>query len=386
MITISLRAIVCSFTLCSLVSPGHAVTYTATLLQPLGAVNSEGHGISGTTQVGSASGPATGGTVHAFLWNGSAASAVDLNPLGFDFSYAEAADGSTQVGHGGNSVVGASHALMWNGTAGSAIDLNPPRFPNSAAVGVSGLSEVGYGWDPAVGDSSTHALLWNGTAASALDLNPAAFGSSYANAVSGASQVGYGSGPLFNISHALLWHDTAASAIDLHPAGFFSSYAYGVSGGSQVGYGTLDVPTGEGDAHALLWTGSAASVLDLQPAGFDSSSALGVSGAGQVGWAMGTGTDYRSHAIYWSGTAASAVDLDGFLSGLGPTFTGSLATGISDTGSIVGYASDARGNTYAVLWTPVPEPATLVLLMFAAAGGCLRRSRAASPVPKHVDA
>ena len=74
-------------------------------------------------------------------------------------------------------------------------------------------------------------------------------------------------------------------------------------------------------------------------------------------------------------TAASAVDLHGFLGGLGPMFTGSLATGISDTGSIVGYAFYTSGNTYAVLWTPVPEPTTCALIVVGIGVASLARER-----------
>jgi len=238
-------------------------------------------------------------------------------------------------------------AVTYNATL-----LHPVGFESSYAVGASGTSQVGYGID---GDGAYHALLWNGTAASVVDLNPAGWELSGALGVWGASQVGYGAenfrGGLQN--HALLWNGTAASVVDLNPAGFTSSAAHGVWGASQVGSGYSPAR----GVRALLWNGAAASVVDLNPAGMNEASATGVSGAGQVGYGLASG---RYHALVWNGTAASAVDLHPFLTGLGPAFTSSRAKGISDDGTIVGHAHDGT-REYAVLWTPVPEPTSLVL-------------------------
>ena len=63
-----------------------------------------------------------------------------------------------------------SHALLWSGTAASAVDLNPVGFTFSEARGVFGGQQVGYGYGPATGGTFNHALLWSGTAGSAVDL------------------------------------------------------------------------------------------------------------------------------------------------------------------------------------------------------------------------
>ncbi len=212
-------------------------------------------------------------THHALLWNGTAASAVDLNPAGYTSSFAYGASGTTQVGYGYGTTGNNNHALLWNGTAASAVDLNPAGYTYSLAYGASGTKQVGYGDSTATGNND-HALLWSGTAASFVDLNPAGYTSSAALGASGTTQVGYGFGTATgNNTHALLWNGTAASAVDLNPAGYTCSLAQAASGTMQVGYGG-GTATGN-NRHALLWSGTAASFVDLNaflPAGFNTQS------------------------------------------------------------------------------------------------------------------
>jgi len=59
------------------------VSYIAVDLNPSGFTESAAEDISGTQQVGQGSGSATGGNGHALLWNGSAASYIDLHPSVF---------------------------------------------------------------------------------------------------------------------------------------------------------------------------------------------------------------------------------------------------------------------------------------------------------------
>jgi hypothetical protein len=328
----------------------HPITYKATILRH---PNSVGYGASDGFQVGSG---AVGTSFHALLWSGSTESTVDLHPDGFAHSEAFDVSGNNQVGSGEVEAAGSNlHALLWSGTAASAVDLHPAGYENSGAGAVSGNTQVGAAWPgngfPFLG---YRALMWNGTASSVVELHPAGFAYSRAQGVSGNAQVGTGDG------HALLWSGSAASVIDLHPVGFEVSSAEAVDGNIEVGSGYIRDPDGGGVYHALMWSGTAASAVDLHPAGFTDSYAENVSGNVQVGYGYdGTGNAY---ALVWNGTAASAVNLHSFLASLPVTMVGSSASGVDANGTIVGHAVDANFNGYAILWTPVPEPNTWMLL------------------------
>src|SRR5215510_12484109 len=72
----------------ALSNTGEAATYAFTDLNPDSLFpGSQGKGISGGQQVGLGF-EIDIGSGHALLWSGTAASAVDLNPVGFTSSYA----------------------------------------------------------------------------------------------------------------------------------------------------------------------------------------------------------------------------------------------------------------------------------------------------------
>jgi hypothetical protein len=330
----------------------HAAPYTATFINPAGITHAGALCISGEFQVGVGRGPLTNGNSRAFLWKGSAASAVDLTPPGFAVAGANAASGMSQVGAASLSINDSAHAMLWHGTAESAVDLNPDGFQGSVATAISGTSQVGHG--VAEGNSfGSHALLWHGTAESVVDLNPEGFDTSEAHGISTNTQVGSGGGPITGgRAHALLWNGSAASAVDLHPPGFESTFAMGVSGSSQVGYG-FGTATNQRN-HALLWTGSAASVVDLHPPQFNWSEAYATRGDIQVGRA-------NDRAILWKGSAERFIDLQQFVTAVHNQYSSSIAVAIGDDGTIVGYAErpSSPGGVVAVIWTPVPESSVL---------------------------
>jgi hypothetical protein len=316
----------------------------------LSGYDAEAYGISsnGTQQVGRFAGSTTGNKIHAVLWNSSSSNYIDLNPSGFDYSEAHGTNGTQQVGYGETS--GVPHALLWNGSAGDYADLHPSGYTESYATGTNGTQQVGYSWP-------SRALLWNGTAESCVELHPNGFAGSRAYGISDTQQVvgkvySYDWGGPYGMGawHAWLWNGSAEDYVDLHPSGFEQSEADGISGSQQVGLGWLDAFT----SHALVWNGDLESCVDLHPSGYAWSAALGTNGTQQVGWA--SGYEMPKRPIVWDGSAVGFVELS----------RGSLyeawATGIDDYGNIVGVGMGIHGDYHALLWQPVPEPATISLL------------------------
>ena len=162
------------------------------------------HGVNNGQQVGESQSQNLSNVItstHATLWSGGTTAAVDLhpgNPL-FPFSYAMGVKGGEQVGF--ESLSGypttvdsgwelATHAIRWAGTAASAVDLHPAGFDASRALATNGTQQGGWGYITAA--VSSHALLWNGDAAGVIDLHPAGFDSSRVTALNGTIQVGDG--------------------------------------------------------------------------------------------------------------------------------------------------------------------------------------------------
>jgi hypothetical protein len=257
---------------------------------------------------------------------------VNLNPNGFtiipgyDLSTADGTNGSQQVGYTSAMALGApmgTNAYLWNGSAATATNLNPVGFTSTMATGTNGTQQVGHGVGPATATITTipngtftvdeeHALLWNGSASSYVDLNPAGFVvGSDALAISGNQEVGYGAPPGTyegdtlggSDFHALVWNGSAASYADLNPAGFIASEATGTNGSQQIGiaYATAISST---SSEAFLWDGSAASAVNLQsmlPASdtWAWSYPLGIDPAGNVfGYAVDSSGNY--FAVEWS--------------------------------------------------------------------------------------
>jgi hypothetical protein len=361
-------------------SVAKAASYSCAVMFPLTPVNNANISalasqvIAGQA-VGERSNNNTGSSVGV-LWTAPGSTTLGTDVLG--------TDGAIQVGDEPNSG-GYFDAVAWSGTASSAVDLSPTNltgFTNTFAHGVSGQEIVGYGGGSAtVGPFAFHALLWTSESPSAaIDLNPnqLGMGASEALATDGNFQVGVAAqefGELTSVeAQAILWQNSAASAVNLTPAGDMGAAAYGVGDGQEVGQAFLR----NGNEDATLWTGSAASAVDLGPTdlpGFVLTSALWTNGIQQVGYGY-PGT-HSSDALVWTGTANSAVDLQTFLPAAG-TWTDSEAQTIDSSGNIFGYADGTyNGATgeFAVEWTPIPEPATAMMLLLTTGAACAMRRR-----------
>lgn len=159
---------------------------------------------------------------RAALWSGTAASKVSLHPTGSATSRAFGIDAEQQVGFAevwvgtqpgpyGPEDVYATHAGCWSGTAASWVDLNPVGCYRSTAYDVWGGYQVGYAIGNVTGNQD-HASLWNGTAGSWMDLHallPSGYSYSSAKGVYSSGGVISVVGSAHRISdnqdHAILW-------------------------------------------------------------------------------------------------------------------------------------------------------------------------------------
>lgn len=318
------------------------------------------------------------GWSQALIWNGTAGSLAALPGGVFNETFAIAISGTQVVGCGTNhsDPSALTHALMWSGTTHTLVDLNPNREKaGSQAYGTDGTSQVGWFMWLVHGvpydTVYSHAALWQGTP-NVVDLNPAGFATSSANNVIGTQIVGYGTTAADGSYHALLWTGTNHTATDLNPANCTSSMAIGIVGTKQVGFASG--PATGGVHHAMLWNGSPTDYVDLQPSGttYSESTATGGLGQQQVGAAFFAATE-QLHAMLWNGSPDDFVDLQQFLPA---TLTSSDAIAMDAQGNILGWANDVDGNTHAILWQPVPEPATLSLLAMGGLAVLRRRKNA----------
>ncbi len=218
---------------------------------------------------------------RAVLWTGTPAY-VDLGPIGFAYSKGLGVRNGQQVGYASivpypmSDTVGyqaASHAFLWTGTAASAVDLNPVGYDASQAIATNGTQQGGWAYT-ALPTPHNHAMLWSATAASAVDMHPAAYSDSRITSMTDTNQVGDGwIGPMGmpgSVRHALVWSGTPESVVDLNqylPAGYTHAVATGVdANGNVVGFAYnkfvygVDIPA---DAIAVIFAPGAASSTAL---------------------------------------------------------------------------------------------------------------------------
>jgi hypothetical protein len=345
--------------------PGIAAdAYGAKLLHPDGFEYSNIVSLSKNYQAGYGRPSTAGLPEHAIVWSGSAASAVDLSPSSMFESHAEATTDTYQFGYGRSNSQPSNpyHALMWFGTAESMVDMNPPGFISSRGIAASGDIQVGSG-SLTEDANQTHALVWRGTAASAVDINPPGFDITRAFAISGNMIGGWGRGPATGgVEHPLLWDATTGSYTDLYPSTgpYFNILISGVSADRQIGGGTVANPF-DPQRHALLWNGTAESAVILNPPGYSSCEGLGLAGNNQVGYCRGNSPDLISQAWLWHGSADTAIDLNAIATPLFPNSWGAVALDVDAAGNIVGHVRDGNTRPHAVMWIPVPEPASRAL-------------------------
>lgn len=283
--------------------------------------------------------PALLATLCCALAGAAVAADYKFTELGVPGGPGNAGVGINREGH----IVGRSqtadyrgHATLWKGRG--AIDLGPAGT-EATAYGIND-HEVIVG-EAHLGGEPTRPMRWH--RGEVIDLGTLGGTDGTARAVNRCGHVaGYTSVEGRFLMHATLWVD--GTPIDLGTLGGTTSRAHAINSLGQV-VGESTTP-GDEAAHATLWSNG--SITDLGSLGGrprKNSVALGINDAGTVvGYSAVDGGD--THATVWQDGAA--VDL-GTLGG-----RNSRATGINNAGLIVGYSDPPNakpGNrTHAVLW------------------------------------
>lgn len=322
-------------------------------LHPAGAINSYATGVSETDEAGYADMPdATYGQLtHPFVWNGSAAGAVDRTPSGSVGGSIAATAGNVQVGWwwwpyqcyvGGQWYTCYSRqACMW--VNGVYTNLQYSGYEYSAAADTDGVQIVGsITTDDASGNVYTRAVYKSTLGTYWQVLHPAGASNSGASALDGNNQYGWIHTPFPGpVQHAAMWSGGAATFVDLQPPGVSRSSISGAGDGQQVGIAYFG-----NSAHAGLWSDSIASYVDLNPAGASGSSATDCAGGLQVGSAF-------NHAAIWSGAAGTYYDLHAHSlpAGYSSSTANDIYIGEGGAIRIVGSAyHSATQRTEAILW------------------------------------
>jgi probable HAF family extracellular repeat protein len=149
--------------------------------------------------------------------------------------------------------------------------------------------------------------------------------------------------------------------INMGSLGGAETVPYGINnGGEIVGLSTTGA---SGTGHAFLFSGR--TMTNLGTFGGDTSAAQGINDYGLVVGEASLPNDTGTDAFIYYGSG-SIVDLNSLVDPtLGWTIEGAVA--INDSGQIVALGQQQGGPYRALLLTPVPEPKSVVLLLFA---GC----------------
>jgi hypothetical protein len=267
-----------------------------------------------------------------------------------------------------------SRAVRWSGTAASAVDLHPVGYDASEALCTSGTQQGGWGYI-ALGTSHLHAMLWSGDAASAVDLHPAIYTDSKITAITPTQQVGEGwigaAYGYLSVRHALLWSGTADSVVDLNqylPTGYSNAVATGIdANGNVVGYAYNGYYTGTtipAGAIAVVFAPGAAPVAGLASIALSASN-VAPGDAVQVTVSLGAPAPAGGVPISFLSTATALVATPAALvipEGVDST-TFSILTGgttLTAPASLKIYATDGAASSAAALTiTPIVKLASV---------------------------
>jgi len=298
-------------------------------LGTLGGSNSRAYGINDAGQVVGIS------NSHAFLWDDGEIIDLGMLPGPAGYSVAHSINDAGQVvGFSGND---AGSAFIWDSISGMRY-LDGIGDTESEAWCINNSGQVVgcvYGYPG-------FTFLWDSTSGvTDLGFNTA-FGINDAGQVVGNSH-----------SHAFLWED--GEMFDLGTLGGTSSGAYDINDAGQV-VGTAR--TADEHYHAFLWD-STNGMIDLGTLGGLYSRAYAINDAGQVVGSSETASGGYGRFLWDNDNGM--IELSDLLLDGSEWERLTYAMDINNYGQIVGTGL-INGENHAFLMTPVPEPATLLLL------------------------
>jgi probable HAF family extracellular repeat protein len=319
-----------------------AQTYTITDLGTLPAPYnqiSQASGINNSGQVIGTSLEATGGNVHAFLYNNG--NMLDLGTLPNDNdSVATAVNAGGEATGYSDTQSSPGDAFLYS--AGGLASLGTLGGPGSYGFAINDTGEV-------VGISETaaevnHAFLYNGTM---NDLGTLPGGTySYAYGINGSGQVvgtsSIGSG---EPEYAFLYNNGVMQNLGTVPGGS-GSVAMAINATGQI----IGAAYLSDNTVAFLYSDGVMQDLGILP-GFAQSYATAINSQSQiVGSSCNVNETSSCHPFLYSG--GNLTDLNTLLPP-GSDWTLSGAYGINDSGQIVGGGTNPQGERHAFLMTPV---------------------------------
>jgi probable HAF family extracellular repeat protein len=256
-----------------------------------------------------------GYAADAFLYSGG--SVTDLGSLGGPKTYANSLNSADQVVGSSTTPDGFPHPFLYSD--GVMADLGTLGGDYGVALGINEAGQVtGYS---TTAEGASHAFLYSDGGMS--DLGGA---SSIGHGINAYGQVA-GSGSVGNFIHAFLYSDGAITDLGLLSGGTYSQAFALNDAGIVVGQSS----TGDSPSHAFLYQDGQMS--DLGTLGGQQSEALAINNAGQV---VGYATDLSNAVRGFLWDSGTMIDLNSLIAPDAPyIITG--ATGINDSGQIVGY-------------------------------------------------
>jgi probable HAF family extracellular repeat protein len=277
-------------------------------------------------------GNTSAGQRHAFFWDPVTKHMTDLGGLPGYTGYSDGWDINNSgqvVGNCRTSLSGAIHGFVWDSVHGmQSIGTVFPRAINNNGTVVGDESEV--------------------TKVKFAGQNWTTIGAGYAQAINNNNVVlctTSTNGGLYTWDSVHGKTDISASGVSLTDPKTIDSDGTILSNGYNA----------SNNYHAFIWDQGTITDLGKLKTSFDYTQSSGMNDLGQV---VGNSSGY---AFIWQ-RETGMLKLDDLLNQTGNNWHLTDARGINESGMIVGEGENPDGYTHAFLLTPIPEPATLLLL------------------------